>query len=246
MAYYRTPHDVTTLPAWKALSQHRQAMQDFSMREAFAADPQRFHQFSLSSCGLFLDYSKNLITCQTRDMLVQLANEVGLQDAIKSLFAGEILNASEGRPALHTALRRPVGDKLNVGGVNIMPEVHKVLNQITELVVRIHDGLWRGYTEKPITDVVNIGIGGSFLGPELVSEALLPYAQKGVRCHYLANIDGSEFHELSAKLAAETTLFIVSSKTFSTLETLKNAQAARSWYLAQGGPEAELYRHFIA
>ena len=246
MAYYRTPHDVTTLPAWHALTEHRAAMQDFSMREAFAADPLRFNTFSLSGCGLFLDYSKNLITQQTRDLLVQLADEVKLSDAIKAMYSGEILNASEQRPALHTALRRPVGDKLNVNGANVMPEVHKVLNQITELVTRIHDGLWRGYTEKPITDVVNIGIGGSFLGPELVSEALLPYSQKGVRCHYLANIDGSEFHELSAKLRAETILFIVSSKSFGTLETLKNAQAARSWYLAQGGSEAELYRHFIA
>jgi glucose-6-phosphate isomerase len=177
---------------------------------------------------------------------VGLADEVDLKGAIKSLFDGEIVNASEGRPALHTALRRPVGDKLSVNGVNVMPEVHKVLNQITDLVGRIHDGLWRGYSEKPITDVVNIGIGGSFLGPELVSEALLAYAQKGVRCHYLANIDGSEFHELAMKLRAETTLFIVSSKSFNTLETLKNAQAARAWYLAQGGSEAELHRHFIA
>ncbi|MBA1294737.1 glucose-6-phosphate isomerase [Pseudomonas lurida] len=246
MAYYRTPHDVTALPAWQALTQHRQAMQDFSMREAFNADPQRFSQFTLSSCGLFLDYSKNLITSETRDLLVALAKEVNLKDAIDALYAGEPVNSSEGRPALHTALRRPVGDKLSVNGVNIMPDVHKVLNQITDLVGRIHDGLWRGYTEKPITDVVNIGIGGSFLGPELVSEALLSYAHKGVRCHYLANIDGSEFHELTMKLRAETTLFIVSSKSFNTLETLKNAQAARAWYLAQGGSEAELYRHFIA
>ncbi|CAH0227159.1 glucose-6-phosphate isomerase [Pseudomonas mediterranea] len=246
MAYYRNPHDVTALPAWQALNDHRKAMQDFSMREAFNADPQRFNQFTLSSCGLFLDYSKNLITAQTRDLLVGLANEVDLKGAIKALFEGEIINASENRPALHTALRRPVGDRLLVNGVNVMPDVHKVLNQITDLVGRIHDGLWRGYTEKPITDVVNIGIGGSFLGPELVSEALLSYAQKGVRCHYLANIDGSEFHELTMKLRAETTLFIVSSKSFNTLETLKNAQAARAWYLAQGGSEAELYRHFIA
>ncbi|NWL22630.1 glucose-6-phosphate isomerase [Pseudomonas umsongensis] len=246
MAYYRTPHDVTALPAWQALKDHRQAMQDFNMREAFNADPQRFTQFTLSSCGLFLDYSKNLINAQTRDLLVGLADEVDLKGAIKALFDGEIVNASEGRPALHTALRRPVGDKLSVNGVNVMPEVHKVLNQITDLVGRIHDGLWRGYSEKPITDVVNIGIGGSFLGPELVSEALLAYAQKGVRCHYLANIDGSEFHELAMKLRAETTLFIVSSKSFNTLETLKNAQAARAWYLAQGGSEAELHRHFIA
>ena len=246
MAYYRTPHDVTALPAWQALNDHRQAMQDFSMREAFNSDPQRFSQFTLSSCGLLLDSSKNLITTQTRERLVTLANEVKLKDAIKALFDGEIVNSSEGRPALHTALRRPVGDKLSVNGVNVMPDVHKVLNQITELVGRIHDGLWRGYTEKPITDVVNIGIGGSFLGPELVSEALLSYAQKGVRCHYLANIDGSEFHELAQKIRAETTLFIVSSKSFNTLETLKNAQAARAWYLAQGGSEAELYKHFIA
>ena len=246
MAYYRTPHDVTALPAWQALKLHRAGMQNFSMRDAFNSNPKRFEEFTLSSCGLFLDYSKNLITSETRDLLVNLANEVDLKGAIKSLFGGEIVNASEGRPALHTALRRPVADKLSVNGVNIMPEVHKVLNQMTELVGRIHDGLWRGYTEKPITDIVNIGIGGSFLGPELVSEALLSYAQKGVRCHYLANIDGSEFHELTAKLRAETTLFIVSSKSFNTLETLKNAQAARAWYLAQGGSEAELHRHFIA
>ncbi len=246
MAYYRTPSDVTSLPAWQALDQHREAMQDFSMRDAFNQNPQRFSEFTLSSCGLFLDYSKNLITSETRDLLVSLANEVGLKDAIKAQYDGELVNASEGRPALHTALRRPVGDKLQVNGVNVMPDVHKVLNQMTDLVGRIHDGLWRGYTEKPITDVVNIGIGGSFLGPELVSEALLSYAQKGVRCHYLANIDGSEFHELTLKLRAETTLFIVSSKTFTTLETLKNATAARAWYLAQGGSEAELYRHFIA
>ena len=246
MAYYRNPSDVTALPAWQALSQHRQDMQDFSMREAFAADPQRFSQFTLSSAGLFLDYSKNLITGETRDLLVRLADEVGLKEAIQAQYNGELVNSSEGRPALHTALRRPVGDKLKVNGVDVMPDVHRVLNQMTELVGRIHDGLWRGYTEKPITDVVNIGIGGSFLGPELVSEALLAYAHKGVRCHYLANIDGSEFHELSMKIRAETTLFIVSSKSFNTLETLKNAQAARAWYLAQGGSEAELHRHFIA
>ena len=246
MAYYRTPHDVTALPAWQALKLHRADMQHFSMRDAFNSNPKRFEDFTLSSCGLFLDYSKNLITDQTRSLLVNLANEADLKNAIKSLFEGDIVNASEGRPALHTALRRPVADKLSVNGVNIMPQVHKVLNQMTELVGRIHDGLWRGYTEKPITDVVNIGIGGSFLGPELVSEALLSYAQKGVRCHYLANIDGSEFHELTAKLRAETTLFIVSSNSFNPLETLKNAQAARAWYLAQGGSEAELHRHFIA
>jgi len=246
MPYLSSSLDVTQLPSWQALVAHRERLASFSMRQAFAADPKRFEAFSLSSCGLFLDYSKNLINTETRELLVNLAREVGLEKGIRALFDGELLNNTEQRPALHTALRRPLGDKVEVDGVDIIPEVQRVLQQMTELVGRIHNGLWRGYTEKPITDVVNIGIGGSFLGPQLVSEALLPFAQRGVRCHYLANIDGSEFHELVAKLRAETTLFIVSSKSFGTLETLKNAQAARGWYLAQGGSEAELYRHFIA
>ncbi|WPC06844.1 glucose-6-phosphate isomerase [Pseudomonas benzenivorans] len=246
MPHPQPSHDVTRLPAWQGLAAHRECFAEFSLREAFVEDPRRFAEFSLSSCGLFLDYSKNLITRETRDLLVRLAEECGLRQAIDALFDGERLNASEGRPALHTALRRPIGDQVRVDGVDVMPEVHRVLLQMTELVGKVHDGLWRGYSEKPITDVVNIGIGGSFLGPQLVSEALLPFAQRGVRCHYLANIDGSSFHELAARLRAETTLFIISSKTFSTLETLKNAQAARGWYLAQGGTEGELHRHFIA
>ena len=203
MAYYQQPLDVTTLPAWQALLKHRQDMQGFSMREAFAADAKRFERFSMSASGIFLDYSKNLLSTQTRDLLVNLAREAGLQEAIEALFNGERLNASEGRPALHTALRRPIGDCVKVDGVNVMPDVHRVLNQMTEIVSLIHNNLWRGYSEKAITDVVNIGIGGSFLGPQLVSEALLPFTQHGVRCHYLANIDGSEFHELAAKLNAE-------------------------------------------
>src|SRR5690606_39228245 len=190
MAYYQNPLDVTRLPAWQALSEHRQAMHDFSMRDAFHNNPQRFEQFSLKDCGLFLDYSKNLISAETRRLLVELAEQAGLPDSIRALFAGEVLNASEGRPALHTALRRPLGDKQIVNGENVMPDVHRVLHQMTELVSRIHNRLLRGYSEEPITDVVNIGIGGSYLGPELVSQALLPFAQKGVRCHYLANIDG--------------------------------------------------------
>ncbi|MDX5370910.1 MAG: glucose-6-phosphate isomerase [Pseudomonadaceae bacterium] len=246
MAYYQQPLDVTTLPAWQALRQHRQEMQGFSMREAFASDPKRFERFSMSTCGLLLDYSKNLLGTETHGLLVRLAREADLQAAIEALFEGAPINASEGRPALHTALRRPIGDCVQVNGVNVMPEVHRVLNQMTDLVGRIHSNLWRGYSDQAITDVVNIGIGGSFLGPQLVSEALLPFTQRGVRCHYLANIDGSEFHELAAKLNAETTLFIVSSKSFGTLEPLKNAQAARTWYLARGGSEEKLYRHFIA
>ncbi|MEE4460983.1 glucose-6-phosphate isomerase [Azotobacter chroococcum] len=247
MSYYQQAFDVTSLPAWKALQEHRLAMQDFHMREAFLANPGRFDDFSTASCGLFLDYSKNLVTQETRDLLVNLAREAGLAEATRAMFAGEPVNASEGRPVLHTALRRPMGDSLLIDGHNIMRDVHAALAQMTDIVGRIHNKLWRGYNDKAITDVVNIGIGGSYLGPELVSEALLPYTQQsGVRCHYLANIDGSEFRELTARLNAETTLFIISSKTFGTLETLKNAQAARTWYLAKGGTEEKLYRHFIA
>ena len=246
LPYYQTPHDITLLPAWQQLAEHRQAMRDFSLRQAFAEDPKRFASFSMDSCGLFLDYSKNLVNEQTIALLMRLAREAGLQPSIEALLDGKPVNASEGRPALHTALRRPVGEQVLVNGQDVMPEVHRVLGQMTDLVGRIHSSLWRGYSEKSITDVVNIGIGGSYLGPELVSEALLPFRQRGVRCHYLANIDGSEFRELTARLNAETTLFIVSSKSFGTLETLKNALAAREWYLASGGCEGKLYRHFIA
>lgn len=246
MAYYQNPIDVTTLPSWKALADHRLEMQRFSMREAFATDEKRFEKYSFTTSGLFLDYSKNLINDQTLSLLYSLARESGLEQAIHALLEGEYVNSSEHRPALHTALRRPLGDRLLVNDKDIMPEVHRVIHQMTDIVGRIHTNQWRGYNDKTITDVVNIGIGGSFLGPQLVSEALLPFTQNGVRCHYLANIDGSEFREVTAKLNVETTLFIISSKTFGTLETLKNAQAARAWYLARGGTEEKLYRHFIA
>lgn len=246
MSYYQHPLDVTGLPSWKALEEHRLAMQHFSMREAFKADPTRFDDLSVSCSGLFLDYSKNLITPETRTLLVNLAREAGVEQAARAMFEGERINASENRPVLHTALRRPMGDSVMVDGNNIMRDVHTALAQMTDIVTRIHNNLWRGFSDKTITDVVNIGIGGSFLGPQLVSEALLPFTQHGVRTHYLANIDGSEFREVTAKLNVETTLFIISSKTFGTLETLKNAQAARNWYLGKGGTEEKLYRHFIA
>lgn len=244
--YYIQPQDVTKLSIWQALTDHYQLMKKFDMRQAFSENTNRFKEFSLEGCELLFDYSKNLITKETIQLLVKLANDVGLEQAREDLFSGKFVNASENRAALHTALRRPYGDQVFINDVDIMPEVHQVLHQMTELVNSIHNKLWRGFTEKPITDVVNIGIGGSFLGPMLVSEGLLPFAQKGVTCHYLANIDGSEFREVVAELNAETTLFIVSSKSFGTLETLKNAQAARRWFLAQGGSEKDLARHFIA
>ncbi len=246
MSYYQTPLDTTRLPSWQALQEHRQAMQAFSMREAFACDPGRFSEFSLQACELFLDYSKNLISPETRALLINLAREAGVEQATRAMFDGEPINTSEHRAVLHTALRRPIGDRLELNGHNLMRDVHAALAQMTDIVTRIHNHLWRGYSDRAITDVVNIGIGGSFLGPQLVSEALLPFTQHGVRCHYLANIDGSEFREVTERLNVETTLFIISSKTFTTLETLKNAQAARAWYLARGGTPEKLYRHFIA
>ncbi len=240
------PLDATQLPAWHALQEHRTRMQHFSLRDAFSQDPQRFARYSLQKAGIFLDYSKNLIDAPVLESLLQLAQQMHLPTAIEALFAGEMLNNTERRPALHTALRRPLGDRVLVNGGDVMPEVHRVLGQMTDLVQRVHTGLWRGYTEQPITDVVNIGIGGSFLGPQIVSEALRPFERERVRCHFLANLDGSEFMDVSHQLRAETTLFIVSSKSFGTLETLKNTMAARRWFLAQGGKESDLARHFIA
>lgn len=240
------PLDATQLPAWHALQEHRTRMQHFSLRDAFSQDPQRFARYSLQKAGIFLDFSKNLIDAPVLESLLQLAQQMHLPTAIEALFAGEMLNNTERRPALHTALRRPLGDRVLVNGGDVMPEVHRVLGQMTDLVQRVHTGLWRGYTEQPITDVVNIGIGGSFLGPQIVSEALRPFERERVRCHFLANLDGSEFMDVSRQLRAETTLFIVSSKSFGTLETLKNTMAARRWFLAQGGKESDLARHFIA
>ncbi len=240
------PLDATQLPAWHALQEHRTRMQHFSLRDAFSQDPQRFARYSLQKAGIFLDFSKNLIDAPVLESLLQLAQQMHLSTAIEALFAGEMLNNTERRPALHTALRRPLGDRVLVNGGDVMPEVHRVLGQMTDLVQRVHTGLWRGYTEQPITDVVNIGIGGSFLGPHIVSEALRPFERERVRCHFLANLDGSEFMDVSRQLRAETTLFIVSSKSFGTLETLKNTMAARRWFLAQGGKESDLARHFIA
>lgn len=249
-AHVPHPVDVTRLPAWSRLQQHRQLMQGFHMREAFDADPARFSTFSMESCGLFLDYSKNLITQETMTQLIQLAREAGLSAATEAMFEGQSINGSEQRPALHTALRRPMGAKLKVGEHDLMRDVHRSLARMTDLVERIHNGLWRGYSDKAITDVVNIGIGGSFLGPQVVTEALLPLTrqtrQQNIHCHYLANIDGSEFREAVKHLNVETTLFIVSSKSFTTLETLKNTEAARAWYLGRGGCKEKLHQHFIA
>lgn len=243
-AYYQQPHSVTALPAWQELKRHREQMQRFCMCTAFAEDDDRFQRYSVQQGGLFLDYSKNLINEHTLGLLIRLAEQAGLHDTIQALFSGQPVNASETRAALHTMLRAPAGDTRYDS--ERLQEVHQTLERMNHLVEQIHSEQWRGCTGKPIREIVNIGIGGSFLGPQLVSEALTPFIQQGVHCSYLANIDGSEFHELTARLDPETTLFIISSKSFTTLETLKNSQAARDWYLASGGTAETLHRHFIA
>lgn len=244
--HYTTPSDSSQLPAWQALKEHQLQMRTFSMQAGFRQQPQRFADFSLRHNGLLLDYSKNLINSETLSLLVQLAEQSGLEQAIAAMFRGEHINSSEQRPALHVALRMPQDSRLELDGQDITGQIQQVHLQMQRLIEQIHDGSWQGHTGKRITDVVNIGIGGSFLGPQLAVEALQPFSSTTLRCHFLANIDSSNFHQLARQLNAETTLFIVSSKSFGTLETLKNALAARQWFLEQGGRETDLARHFIA
>lgn len=235
-------------PGWQALeSHHRQlAAEKVNLRALFNEDPVRFQTFSLNAAGIFLDYSKNLITQQTLELFKQVAEENDLQPAIKQLFNGDIVNQSEQRPALHTALRNRSQEAVMVNGHNIMPEIRATQAQMRRFVDRVRSGNWLGYSGKIVRHVVNIGIGGSFLGPKLVAEGLHPYWNDSVHCHFLANIDGSEFHQTLKHCQAENTLFIVTSKSFSTMETLKNAQAAKQWYLSKGGDEKALDRHFVA
>ena len=237
---------LTQLPAWQALLQHKKQMRRFDMRAAFNTDPQRFEQFSLSAGDVLLDYSKNRISSETLSLLVQLARESGVESLRAAMFAGEPINVTEHRAVLHTALRHPARQILNVDGVNVMAQVRTVLDQMRRFTEAVHSGAWRGYTGQRITDIVNIGIGGSDLGPAMVCMALGAYAQPGLRVHFVSNIDPSHLATTLASLNAETTLFIIASKTFTTLETLANARSARQWLLATMHDEAAVARHFVA
>ena len=241
-----TPVNPVTLPAWQALQSQRLSMQEFSMQAAFAADPQRFNRMSSCHQGILLDYSKNLIDEHTLQLLLQLAEQAGVAEALQAQYRGDTINTTEQRAALHSALRRPASEKLMFHGKNITAEVHRVHQQMARLVDQLHSGQWQGFDGQTITDVVNIGIGGSFLGPQLAVEALQPFATGHLRCHFLANIDSSEFYQISRQLDPQRTLFIVSSKSFGTLETLKNALAARQWMLDNGCTQQQLARHFVA
>ena len=237
---------LTQSKAWQKLQQHFDDIKTQQMCDWFAADLERFQRFHISAAGLNLDFSKNRITSDTLTLLASLAEERQLADKIQAMFAGELVNQSEKRPALHTALRNFSSRPVIADGEDVMPEVRSTLKRIEEFCWRIRRHQWRGYSNKPFTDVVSIGIGGSFLGPKLASAALKPYWDSSLNIHYLSNIDGSNITEILHQLNPATTLFIVQSKSFGTQETLKNALACRHWFLDNGGSEADLARHFAA
>ncbi len=233
-------------PAWKALEAHYQKISAVHMRTLFAQDPSRFEKFSLRFGDLLFDYSKNRITEETISLLVALAEQVQLRHWIERMFSGEKINATERRAVLHTALRNLSGQPVFVDGKDVMPAVRSELSKMRSLVREVREGSWLGYTGRPITDVVNIGIGGSDLGPVMATEALRPYWKKGLKVHFVSNVDGTHLAETLKGIFAETTLFCVASKTFTTLETLTNAKSAREWLVGQLGSDASVPRHFIA
>nr|MDJ0857104.1 glucose-6-phosphate isomerase [Desulfobacterales bacterium] len=236
----------TKTKSWQALQNHFESMQPVHMRALFAADPQRFEKLSLQFEDILVDYSKNRIDAETVRLLLDLAREVDLEDGIAKMFAGAKINVTENRAVLHTALRNRANTPVMVDGRDVMPDVNAVLGQMEAFVQRLHSGDWTGYTGKPITDIVNIGIGGSDLGPVMVTECLRPYAREGLRAHFVSNIDGTHMAECLQRIDPETTLFIIASKTFTTQETMTNAQTAREWFLDRAGSEDHIARHFVA
>jgi len=234
------------LPTWKALEQHFKAMRSFDMRTAFREDANRFDRLSLRCGNLLLDYSKNRITADTMQHLIRLAHESELESVRNDLFSGARINFTEQRAVLHTALRAPVRPPLVVEGVDVERDVANVLKHMQRFVESIHDGNWRGHTGKPIRNVVNIGIGGSDLGPAMVCHALDHHAVESVRVHFVSNLDPAHLAGTLTHLDPETTLFIVASKTFTTLETLANANSAKAWLLAALRAPAAVSRHFVA
>jgi glucose-6-phosphate isomerase len=235
-----------TTTAWLNLMEHYLVMEEKHMKDLFAADPTRFEAFSLRFEDILLDYSKNILTRETRSLLLNLAEEVRLRDAIEAMFAGDKINETEDRAVLHTALRNRSNTPVVVDGKDVMPEVNAVLDKMKSFCEKIHTGAWKGYTGKRITDIVNIGIGGSDLGPVMVTEALRPYWQEGMNVHFVSNVDGTHIAETLKRVQPETTLFMVASKTFTTQETMTNAHSARDWFLAAAGEAEHVKKHFVA
>jgi glucose-6-phosphate isomerase len=237
----------TQLPAWKALASNRDQIAKTSLKDLFAADPQRGERLTAEACGLYLDYSKNRVNDETLKGLLQLAREVGLEAHRDQMFAGEKINITEDRAVLHVALRAPKGEVIKVDGVDVVPEVHKVLGAMGAFADRIRSGEWKGHTGKRIKNVINIGIGGSDLGPVMAYEALRHYSDRSLTFRFVSNVDGTDFAEAVQDLDPAETLFIVSSKTFTTLETMTNAHTARDWSLAGfGGDVKAVAKHFVA
>ncbi len=242
-----TKRMLTERPAWKTLEDHCQKMRAVHLRDLFANDGERGPRFTAEATGIYLDYSKNRITGETMRLLLQLAEESGLRGRIDAMFAGEKINRTEDRAVLHVALRAPRTESIFVDGKDVVPGVHEVLGRMTDFAERIRSGTWKGYTGKRIRNIVNIGIGGSDLGPVMAYEALKAYKDPSLTLRFVSNIDGTDFAEAVADLDPAETLFIVSSKTFTTLETMTNAATARAWSVeAFGGDEKAVAKHFVA
>lgn len=237
---------LTERPAWQALQNHYEQIKGLHLRQLFGDDPNRGARFAIESLGIYFDYSKHRITDETVRLLIQLAEESGLGERIESMFTGEKINITENRAVLHPALRELSGAEILVDDVNVVPEVHQVLSRMAAFAGLVRDGLWKGHTGKRIRNVVNIGIGGSDLGPVMAYEALRHYSNRALVFRYVSNIDGTDFAEAAYDLDPEETLFIVSSKTFTTLETMTNARTARAWSLAKLKDEAAIAKHFVA
>src|SRR5580700_3946260 len=238
---------VASRPIWKALKAHHRRIRDLHLRKLFSDDPKRGERFTAETVGLYLDYSKNRITGETLKLLFQLAEECGLRARIAAMFRGERINVTENRAVLHVALRAPKGASIVVDGENVVPQVHVVLDKMSDFSDRVRRGDWKGHTGKRIRNVINIGIGGSDLGPVMAYEALKNYSDRSMTFRFVSNVDGTDFAEAVLGLDPAETLFVVSSKTFTTLETMTNAHTAREWSLSGlGGDTKAVAKHFVA
>ncbi|MGD9022718.1 MAG: glucose-6-phosphate isomerase, partial [Deltaproteobacteria bacterium] len=233
-------------PAWRALQTHCEKMRGIHMQTLFEKDPQRFEKFSMTVKDILLDYSKNRITEETMSLLMALAAQADIKGWIEKMFAGEKINVTENRAVLHVALRNRSNRPIYADGADVMPEVNAVLERMAKFCGAVHEGRWEGYTGKTISDIVNIGIGGSDLGPAMAAEALKPYGKPGFRPHFVSNVDGTHLVETLKGLDPASTLFVIASKTFTTQETLTNARSARDWFLQTSGDEAAIAKHFVA
>ena len=238
--------DPTSTTSWKDLTSHYQEMKSVHMKDLFAQDQERFNAFSIQHDDILVDYSKNRINNKTISLLLQLANELNLKDGINEMFSGEAINETESRSVLHTALRQQSDQTIKVNSQDILPDIRAVQDQMKLFADRFHSGKLKGYSGKRFTQVVNIGIGGSDLGPVMVTEALKPYWKDHITTYFVSNVDGSHIAEVLSKIDPETTLFVIASKTFTTQETMTNAHSARQWFLDNGGSENAIKDHFIA